>query len=220
MATVEPIERASLSDRVADEVRRRIWTGELRGGDRLGQEELASSLGVSRVPVREALIALTHQGVVRTEPHRGSFVEALSATAITDHYDLYAHLDGFALRKAVERAGPSERRGLAALMVAAGDVTVAASMQSAVAEIRSSFHRLGGSPRFHAVARGLAGIVPGNFFHEVAGSIDVACAAYPPMGAAVAQGDAASAVERYETMIRGHGELVLAVLRRATLVAE
>ncbi|MGI9601441.1 MAG: GntR family transcriptional regulator [Acidimicrobiales bacterium] len=212
VAAVEPLRRQSLSEQVAGEIRHQIWTGRLRGGDRLAQEELAESMGVSRIPVREALIALTHEGAIRMATHRGAFVEPLTEAGITDHYDLFGQVDGFALRKAIERAGDGERRQLAADMISAAGVDTAPQMQALVISTRRSFHQLGGSPRFHAVSRGLTGLVAGNFFDEVPGALDGARLRLPEVGDAVAAEAADLAVQRYETMMREHGVLVLAVL--------
>ena len=52
MSDIAPIDRSSTSDRVAAEVRRLIWTGELTAGERLNQDELAARFGVSRIPVQ------------------------------------------------------------------------------------------------------------------------------------------------------------------------
>lgn len=110
MTEIAPIERPSTSDRVAAEVRRLVWTGELTAGARLNQDDLAQRFGVSRIPVREALIALAHAGVISMTPHRGAFVEPLTAEAVSDLYDLYARIDGFAIAKAVVSKKPPWRR--------------------------------------------------------------------------------------------------------------
>jgi DNA-binding GntR family transcriptional regulator len=61
-------------DRVIDTIVTRIGSGELGPGEQLRQEDLAETLGFSRVPVREALHALTEQGVLVHLKHRGFFV--------------------------------------------------------------------------------------------------------------------------------------------------
>ncbi|NNE73900.1 MAG: GntR family transcriptional regulator, partial [Acidimicrobiales bacterium] len=103
MSEVVPLEPVSTSDRIATAVRRMIWTGELTAGARLNQDELARRFGVSRIPVREALISLAHAGAISMTPNRGAFVEALTAETVGDHYELYARVDGFAIGKAIER---------------------------------------------------------------------------------------------------------------------
>ncbi len=66
--------RGALTDRVTERLRRAILDGELELGDALSEEKLATTLGVSRSPVRQALTALEQQGLIDVRPQRGSFV--------------------------------------------------------------------------------------------------------------------------------------------------
>lgn len=66
--------RGSLSERVTERLRRAILDGELELGDALSEDKLASILGVSRSPVRDAFTALQQQGLIDIRPQRGSFV--------------------------------------------------------------------------------------------------------------------------------------------------
>ena len=220
MAEPAPISRLTTSERVAAEVRRRIWTGELASGSRLNQDELADQLGVSRIPVREALIALAHEGAIRMAPHRGAFVEVLDEDAVRDHYDLFALVDGFALARTVERATPEQRADLAEWMRAIAAVDDLDDLFRVVNAARARVHELGGSPRFIAVADGLRGLVPGNFFVEVDGAAAVARAAFPVIAESLAMGDADTAITTYEDMLRAHGALVVDRLRSDGVLAE
>ena len=65
------LEHLSTVDRVADELRRAVFDGELESGTPLREVALADSLGVSRSTVREALAALVGEGLATREPHRG-----------------------------------------------------------------------------------------------------------------------------------------------------
>jgi DNA-binding GntR family transcriptional regulator len=211
--SVTPIRRRTAGQLVADEIRRRIWTGDLESGERLNQEDLAAALGVSRLPVREALLMLEREGVVQMAPHKGAFVERLDEPAVRDHYELFGHLDGFALRLAIGRLSPTDRAALATAMTDCADIADPDRMQQRVQEIRALIHEAGGSPRFRAVARGLAPIVAGNFFREVPGALAVSRSEMPRVGAAVAEGDVDGAVAAYGAMMRSHGDLVVAILR-------
>ena len=68
----------TISASVAEELRRRIVDGEFQAGFQLRQEALAVEFGVSRIPVREALMQLEAEGLVKIHPHRGAIVSALS----------------------------------------------------------------------------------------------------------------------------------------------
>ncbi len=211
MSEVAPIERASTSDRVAAEVRRLIWTGDLVAGARLNQDDLATRFGVSRIPVREALISLAHGGVISMTHHRGAFVEPVTADAVVDLYELYARVDGFAITKAIERG-----RDLDELIAALGSVADASDngeLFEWVVGARQRLHALGGSPRFDAVARGLVGLVPGNFFDEVVGAAAIAREQLPLVADALASRHADEAVAHYSHMLERQGRLVVARLR-------
>lgn len=69
---------------VQEEIRRSIIAGSLRPGDKVTETQLASALGVSRPTVREALNALSEEGLIAKEPYRGLKVAELQPTAIHD----------------------------------------------------------------------------------------------------------------------------------------
>jgi DNA-binding GntR family transcriptional regulator len=219
MADVAPIDRPSTSELVAAGVRRRIWAGELASGSRLNQDDLAAAFGVSRIPVREALIALAHEGVVRMEPHRGAFVEPLDGASVRDHYELYALLDGFAIRKLDARVDAATRARLADALRATAAIHDDAELFAHVTATRARIHDLGGSPRFTAVANGLVGLVPGNFFAEVAGTAELARSGLAATGAAIAAGDPDAAAAAYTEMLIAQGELVIELLRARGVLA-
>ena len=92
-----------LRTHVRDAIRQLIATGELKAGDRLGEEQLSARLGVSRSPIREALRELEQQGVVVSYPNRGSFVVSLDQTDIDEILVVRASLEGLAARLASDR---------------------------------------------------------------------------------------------------------------------
>jgi DNA-binding GntR family transcriptional regulator len=97
---------------VADHLRRRISTGELESGTPLRQEALAEALGVSRMPVRDALQKLLAEGLVVVHPNRGSFVASMTAEECAEVFDLREMIEVDALRRAVPRHTDSSRRKL------------------------------------------------------------------------------------------------------------
>jgi DNA-binding GntR family transcriptional regulator len=85
---VDPvITHVSVQDAVVNRVRNMILSGHLRPGDRLPQDELASNLGVSTMPVREALRQLQVEGLVVFRPRRGAAVAEFTAS---DHDEIYS----------------------------------------------------------------------------------------------------------------------------------
>lgn len=87
---------------VADDLRRRILSGEFPGGTQLRQDALAQDYDVSRIPVREALLALESEGLVEFHPHRGAFTTELSVAKIRELFELRVLLETYILRRAIE----------------------------------------------------------------------------------------------------------------------
>jgi len=85
--------RVTVADATTDQLRRLIISGELADGTPLRQEALAEELGVSRIPVREALARLEGEGLAANFPHRGYIVTALSRDEIAELFDLRALLE-------------------------------------------------------------------------------------------------------------------------------
>ena len=81
-------------------IRAAILDGRLPPGQRLKEEELARELGISRTPVREALLILQAEGLVDAAPNRGAVVRSHAAGDLEDHYQLRALLEGYATRRA------------------------------------------------------------------------------------------------------------------------
>lgn len=95
------LDRATLQYKVTTKLRDLILKGEFKMGDRLMQEEWAAKLGVSRMPLREALKQLEVEGLVRIEPRRGAIVTPVSSEDIEEIYQLRAMLEGEAVVKAL-----------------------------------------------------------------------------------------------------------------------
>jgi DNA-binding GntR family transcriptional regulator len=95
------IKRESTVDLVADELRRRIISGELSEGEQLLQAHLAVDLGVSRIPVREALRQLEAEGLVTISSHKGGIVSELSLEEIRELFEARACLETWLLALAI-----------------------------------------------------------------------------------------------------------------------
>jgi DNA-binding GntR family transcriptional regulator len=84
-------------------IREAIVDGRLEPGRRLKEEELARELGISRTPVREALLMLQAEGLVDAIPNRGAMVRVHTTEDLDDLYQLRALLEGYAARRAAAR---------------------------------------------------------------------------------------------------------------------
>lgn len=104
-SVVRPIVRIP----IRSEVRRILLEGMLRGdpapGSPINESELSGFLGVSRTPLREALLGLVGEGFLLSSPGRGFFVLPLSAKEVENLYPIIAALEGLALRSS---PGPSK----------------------------------------------------------------------------------------------------------------
>jgi DNA-binding GntR family transcriptional regulator len=89
----------TLRTHAAESIRRAILTGELSPGERIREEDLAQRLGVSRAPVREAIRALEQEGLIRSEPHRASYITALDEEEIEHLYRVRAEVEAIAARR-------------------------------------------------------------------------------------------------------------------------
>ena len=94
-------ERRTTQELVFEFLRDAILSGRLRGGSHLVQDRIATELNVSRVPVREALLQLESEGLVRMEAHRGASVVWLSPEEIAEIFEIRAILVTAASRRVV-----------------------------------------------------------------------------------------------------------------------
>ncbi len=93
----------SLTERAADEIRRRILTGDFQLGEPLSENTLAAEFGISKTPVREALVQLKMEGLVHIHPQRGSFVFDMTVEQIAALGELRETLEVAALDLAMQR---------------------------------------------------------------------------------------------------------------------
>ena len=98
-----PIERRTVAAEAAEILRQRILSGELRGGQPIRQEQIAQEMGVSRIPLREALKQLEAEGFVTIAPHKGAVVSTLSAAEAEELFALRLQLEAWLLRDAIPK---------------------------------------------------------------------------------------------------------------------
>ena len=98
----------SLAATLADRIGEAIATGIYAPGSKLDEVELAERYGVSRTPVREALIQLGAAGFITMRPRRGASVAQISALRLVEMFDVMAELEAFCARLAARRSSPEE----------------------------------------------------------------------------------------------------------------
>ena len=95
--------RSTTAKDVADVLRRRILSGHYREDRFIRQELIAGELGVSRIPVREALAQLESEGLIVREKYRGAMVPKLTSEEIEEIFELRAMLEPYLLRHAIHK---------------------------------------------------------------------------------------------------------------------
>jgi len=110
---IAPIQRQTIASLALEALRERILRGDYPDGEPLRQDALAEQLGVSRIPVREALRQLEAEGLVTFTPHRGAVVSSLSLEEIEELFELRAEIEGDLLRRATPKT-TSEQLTIAA----------------------------------------------------------------------------------------------------------
>ena len=145
----------SSSQRAIQELRERIFSGELSAGSDHLESELASLLEMSRTPVREAVLTLESQGLLELRPRKGVRILPLSPDDMAEIYDVLTELEGLSAEQAA-LAGYGEK-DLAFLAGAIDDMdkAIAASDLDAWADADDRFHaelvRLGRNSRIETI---------------------------------------------------------------------
>jgi DNA-binding GntR family transcriptional regulator len=163
--TAEPIDirprrRRNLAEDVAAHIRDGILAGRLKPGQRIDQDAIAEELGVSRLPVREALIALDQEGLVQTIPRKGSYVSRVDRDDIADHYQVFGQVAGLAAARAVSRL---DDEGLERLVALHEGMTRADNLQEQQRlnhEFHRTINRAAGSQRMSAMLQLLSRSLP------------------------------------------------------------
>src|SRR3954447_10884265 len=151
-------------DLVVSHVVNLVLTGKLRSGDRLDRNEIAEELGLSRVPVQEAVVELEHIGVVSTQYHRGAFVERFDEGVIREHHELYGVLNGIASARAATFRSPKLLDGLVALLDALRAGKESRTFQETAWCYRKTVNDEYAGPRLQAAIRASQTLMPRTFW--------------------------------------------------------
>jgi DNA-binding GntR family transcriptional regulator len=102
------IKKKTLHEEIANNLRELIMSGELQEGDKIKEDELCSSMGISKTPLREALRVLSVEGLIRLVPNRGSFVSTPTFEEIREMFDVMSVLEGVCARAAAAKMGAKD----------------------------------------------------------------------------------------------------------------
>lgn len=128
----------TLPDQVVDVVRQRILTGAAAADEPIRQDALATELGVSKIPLREALARLEQEGLVRSHANRGYFVRGLDPEEAEEVYSLRMQLEPKTAAQAAIRASDTERAAATAALQAL--TSHSGERRTALVSLNRDFH--------------------------------------------------------------------------------
>ena len=221
MTTAEPngdgIVRTSNGEQAALYVRRLIFDGDLRPGERVPQDDIAKALGISRIPLREALIALEREGWVTLEMHRGAFVNAVDERAVRDHYKLFSLVYAFTVKEALDRSGSELVERLAEIEQELRAIDDRATSGPVLLRFHATVVDGARSNRIKVVLRAMSTIVPDDFFGVVPNAIGIEYSTIPAMVRALERGDGDAAAAEYTKFFEQLSDEVVRVMRERGL---
>jgi len=147
--------RQATHELVAAVLREAITTGQLRANEPLPQDEIASQLRVSHIPVREALRQLQSEGLVDYQPNRGATVSALAPAEIAEIYEIRSILETAAIRQAAPRLTTAQLERARVILDRAEQATDGGTWGSLDVEFHQLVYDLGPRPRLGEMIAGL-----------------------------------------------------------------
>jgi len=135
-------ENRSLAASIAVRLRAAILGGQFSPGERLGEEALARTVGVSRAPIREALAQLEREGMVVIRRNRGAFVAQLSPEDLDEVHTLRVELERLAVRRAIVHADAAALAAMGAVVDTMVERDERGITEQEAAELDVRFHDL------------------------------------------------------------------------------
>lgn len=154
----------SLKEMAASYIREGVVSGRLGPGAKVDQDEIAEALGISRLPIREALIELANQGFVESIPRRGAFVVKLTTQDIEDHYQVVSLLFGLTARRAAKHITEDKLRVLQRLHTDITSTQDEVKRRNLLIEFYRAINRIGTSTRLLLTLQFLALALPNDFY--------------------------------------------------------
>jgi DNA-binding GntR family transcriptional regulator len=151
-------------DLVVSHVVNLVLTGKLRSGDRVDRNEIAKELGLSRVPIQEALVELEHDGILSTQYHRGAYVERFDEAVVREHHELYGLLTGIASARAAADPTQNVLGRIDTLLGVLRSSKESRAFQEAAVQYRHSINDEYAGPRLQAAIRASQMFIPPAFW--------------------------------------------------------
>jgi DNA-binding GntR family transcriptional regulator len=199
------VRHSSIADKVTDTLRSMIVRGEFADNERVTQERLAQMLGVSTMPVREALLRLVAEGMVETSANRSFSIIGLTVDDVSSLYWVYGILEGELSYRACKRQTPELLERLATIAAEHRQATTAEARFESNWEFYRELHLASGAPRIAVLLRNALRFLP--LSEEVSGWVELAISWQSQLILALKGGDADRARRVSEDHARQAGEL-------------
>ncbi len=207
-----------LAEVVYEKLRDAIYQGHLRPGQRLIQTELASRMGVSRIPVREALQRLAKEGLVEHRPHRTASVRQPTPEELMSTLDTITILENVALELAMKRITDHDVAALDRIQASLSR-TLEAGRTGEILSLNHRFHRtllqLCGLPKLCECIEGLTRSYPLGLNHAVLERGKAALEEHDSIISALRARDLAGLLKASAKHSRNSMDYVLAMVRSA-----
>jgi DNA-binding GntR family transcriptional regulator len=151
-------------DQVVSHIINLVLSGKLRSGDRVDRNEVAHELGLSRVPIQEAVVQLEHDGILSTRYHRGAFVERFDESVVLEHHELHGILLGIASARAATDPRPHVLNQLESLTDFMKANRESRAFQEAAWQYRQCINEEYAGPRLLAEIRASQSFMPRSFW--------------------------------------------------------
>lgn len=210
------LKRESLSDRVYDQLRAAILSGQLRPSRRLLPADIAEEYGVSLIPVREAIRSLEAEGLVELESNRAIHVRALSPAELNQVLAVRKTLEGMAVQDAMKQVTDGELDRLQEIVAKMEGISDRSEWLSANKELHFHIYRLSGNEvLIDLITQLWIRMEPYLRIYE-AKLEDTSSphTEHARLVDALAAGDVATALEVQEAHVESAGEIVKAVLEK------
>ncbi len=223
---LDRLDRRKLGEETTRLLRDALLSGRYSAGDRMGVQQLAEAFGVSTMPVREALLTLTNEGLLEVLPRRGFRVAPMKLRDVEDAFRVHALVAGLLIEEAAAIISPGS---IAQLREIQAEIETAFAkdldpreLAVRVEDLNYRFHRVinhvPDAKRLRWFLRAATRYVPRRFYETVPGWTEATRVRHPPIIEALEAGDARRARKLMEEHVTDAGQLVRRHLTGSGLV--
>ena len=164
---VTSISHRSMAEQVAEALRKMILSGQLKPGDKITHDELARRMDVSTMPVREALLRLSYEGLIDTQRNRSFRVAQMTRQDLSDVYWMHSLIIGELTARAAERADAQlihDLREIHAQWARLGNEGDPAELQALNENFHDLINRAAAAPKILIMLRNNSRFIPEHYF--------------------------------------------------------